>query len=44
MTDSRTIGPVPRELLIGRAHHVVVSADILENWEPRFGRTRERIR
>ena len=36
--DSRFIGFVPREKLIGRAHHVLVSADILSNWSPRFGR------
>lgn len=42
--DSRFIGPVPRRLLIGRAHHVAVSADILGNWMPRFGRMGEKIR
>ena len=36
--DSRFIGSVPRELLIGRAGHVLVSADITANWMPRFGR------
>jgi len=36
--DSRYIGPVPRKLLIGRASHVLVSADILTNWMPRFDR------
>ncbi len=36
--DSRFIGFVPRGKLIGRAHHVLVSADILSNWSPRFGR------
>jgi signal peptidase I len=36
--DSRFIGFVPRSLLIGRAHHVLVSADILGNWLPRFAR------
>ncbi len=40
--DSRFIGPVPRELLIGRAHHVLVSADWLgeDGWRmtPRFRR------
>ena len=36
--DSRYIGFVPRDKLIGRAHHVLVSADILEHWQPRFGR------
>lgn len=41
--DSHYIGPVPRKLLIGRANHIVVSAD-LNNWMLRFGRTREKIR
>jgi signal peptidase I len=36
--DSRYIGVVPRKLLIGRANHIVVSADILDHWQPRFGR------
>lgn len=36
--DSRYIGVVPRALLVGRAHHIVASADILGNWLPRFGR------
>jgi signal peptidase I len=36
--DSRYIGFVPREVLIGRAHHVLVSADIMGNWLPRPGR------
>ena len=36
--DSRFIGFVPRDKLIGRAHHVLVSADILEHWQARFGR------
>ncbi|OYU45108.1 MAG: signal peptidase I [Burkholderiales bacterium PBB4] len=36
--DSRFIGFVPRALLIGRAGHVLVSADITSNWMPRFGR------
>lgn len=40
--DSRVIGTVPREQLIGRAHHVLVSADWLgeDGWRfaPRFGR------
>ena len=42
--DLRYIGPVARKLLIGRANHIVVSADILNNWAPRFGRTGEKIR
>jgi len=46
--DSRFIGPVPREKLIGRAHHVLVSADWLgeDGWRmaPRFGRWVSAIR
>ena len=42
--DSRYIGMVPRHLLIGRAHHILVSADILGHWMPRFARLGERIR
>lgn len=41
--DSRYIGLVPRELLIGRAHHIVVSANILGNWLPRWERIAQRI-
>lgn len=41
--DSRYIGFVPRRLLIGRAHHVLVSANIRGNWRPRFERFGERI-
>jgi signal peptidase I len=41
--DSRFIGMVPRKLLIGRAHHIVVSADMLGNWMPRFDRIAARI-
>lgn len=36
--DSRYIGLVPRELLIGRAERILVSADITGNWLPRFDR------
>jgi signal peptidase I len=36
--DSRYIGFVPRNLLIGRAERVLVSADTLGNWHPRFDR------
>ncbi len=36
--DSRYIGLIPRQLLIGRAEGVLVSADILEKWQPRFER------
>jgi signal peptidase I len=39
---------VPRHLLIGRAHHVLVSADITgetgHKWLPRFERTVSAIR
>lgn len=41
--DSRYIGLVPRHLLIGRAHRIVVSADIVGNWLPRLGRTAQAI-
>jgi signal peptidase I len=41
--DSRFIGFVPRRLLIGRAHHILVSADIKGDWLPRFDRIGERI-
>lgn len=36
--DSRYIGMVPRALLIGRAGHILVSADILGHWTPRLER------
>ena len=36
--DSRYFGFVPRNLLIGRAERVLVSADILDKWQPRFSR------
>jgi len=36
--DSRFIGFVSRERLIGRAHHILLSADIKEYWLPRFER------
>jgi signal peptidase I len=42
-SDSRYIGFVPRQLLIGRAHHVLVSADINGHWAPRFERVGEAI-
>lgn len=42
--DSRFIGVVPRHLLIGRAHRIVVSADILEHWQPRWDRFVQAIR
>lgn len=41
--DSRYIGFVSRHLLVGRAHHILVSADIIGNWSPRVGRFGERI-
>ncbi len=41
--DSRYIGFVPRRLLIGRAHHILVSANFKGDWMPRFGRFGERI-
>jgi signal peptidase I len=42
--DSRYIGFVPRHLLIGRAHRVLVSADITGPWLPRFERWASAIR
>jgi signal peptidase I len=36
--DSRYFGFVPRERLIGRAERILVSADILQRWQPRFAR------
>lgn len=42
--DSRYMGPVSRQLLIGRAHHVLVSADITGNGLPRLSRTVSAIR
>jgi signal peptidase I len=36
--DSRYIGVVPRRLLIGRAERILVSADILDRWQPRLER------
>lgn len=36
--DSRYIGFVPRNLLIGRAERILVSADMLGNWHPRLER------
>jgi signal peptidase I len=36
--DSRYIGPVPRNLLVGRAHHLVISVAFKENWLPRWER------
>jgi len=36
--DSRYIGPVPRHLLVGRAHHLVLSVAFKEDWLPRWER------
>lgn len=36
--DSRVFGVVPRRLIIGRAHRVLVSADIQDHWQPRWER------
>jgi signal peptidase I len=41
--DSRFIGFVPRRLIIGRAGHVLVSADITHDWLPRLSRTASRL-
>jgi signal peptidase I len=41
--DSRYIGCVPRALLIGRAHRILVSANIKGNWLPRLERIGERV-
>lgn len=41
--DSRYIGFVPRDHLVGRAHHILVSANIKGNWLPRMERIGERI-
>jgi signal peptidase I len=42
--DSRYFGTVPRQLLIGKAHHVLVSADIKGSWLPRWDRLLQTIR
>jgi signal peptidase I len=42
--DSRYFGPVARRLIIGRAHHVLVSADITGDGLPRLARTVSAIR
>ena len=36
--DSRYFGFVPRALLIGKAERILVSADILDHWQPRLQR------
>jgi signal peptidase I len=41
--DSRVFGTVPRHLLIGRAHHLLVSVDMLGHWLPRLARFGQRI-
>ena len=41
--DSRYIVSVPRDRLIGRAHHLLISADISGNWRPRQERIARRI-
>jgi signal peptidase I len=41
--DSRYIGFVPRNLLIGRALCILVSADIKGNWAPRLDRFGQRL-
>ena len=41
--DSRYIGAVPRRLLIGRAHHILLSADIKGDWSPRLERVGARV-
>jgi signal peptidase I len=42
--DSRYIGLVPREKLIARAERILVSADIMDRWQPRFDRTWSKLR
>ena len=42
--DSRYIGLVPREKLIARAERILVSADIMDGWQPRFERTWSKLR
>jgi signal peptidase I len=41
--DSRYFGFVPRKLIIGHAHHILVSADILTNWMPRWDRFGQKL-
>jgi signal peptidase I len=41
--DSRYIGPVPRRLIAGRTSRLLVSADILDGWMPRFSRFAARL-
>jgi signal peptidase I len=42
--DSRYFGFVPRGKLIGRAHHILVSADIRGDWLPRLERIGQSLR
>lgn len=42
--DSRVFGTVPRNLLIGRAERILVSADIKGNWLPRTDRIGKSLR
>lgn len=42
--DSRFIGAVPRRLLVGRAHHILLSADITDRWQPRWERMAAALR
>jgi signal peptidase I len=42
--DSRYLGPIPRAVLIGRAHHLLASADMLGTWMPRWERFGQRLR
>lgn len=42
--DSRSIGFVPRHLLIGRAERILVSADYQGNWMPRTERFGQSLR
>lgn len=41
--DSRFIGSVPRANIIGRAHHLLASADIKDRWQPRLDRFGARL-
>ncbi|MDT9001835.1 signal peptidase I [Paucibacter sp. APW11] len=41
--DSRYIGLVPRQLLIGRAVRILASADIKGDWLPRLGRFGQKL-
>jgi signal peptidase I len=41
--DSRYFGFVPRKLIIGHAHHILVSANMLTDWMPRWNRFGEKL-